>query len=196
MNIHNEIKKLFHLSNTSLKNLPHCAGMRFNRNHLCILFNNIGFKVGAEIGVRRGRFSESLCKHIDGLKLYCIDPWAVIGTKYSEEKQEAFFQYTRNRLTPYNVTYIRKTSNAALADIDDNELNFVFIDGDHDFDFVMVDIINWSHKVKKGGIVAVHDFYTGEVGIVQAVEAYIRSHDIRPWYATKELEPTAFWVKP
>ena len=85
----------------------------------------------------------------------------------------------------------------ALHDIKAQSLDFVFIDGDHSFDYVVQDIIYWSKKVKSGGIIACHDYYPfHDCGVMNAVNAYTHSHNINPWYATKELEPTAFWVNP
>jgi hypothetical protein len=60
----------------------------------------------------------------------------------------------------------------------------------------MLDIILWSKKVRKNGIIACHDCYGGETGVEKAVEAYTHSHHIDPWYVTKELQPTAYWVNP
>lgn len=194
--IHEAIEKKFHLSNKTMRNLPYCSGQRYSRNDLAELLGELKFNVGAEIGVRRGRYSEILCRGNPNLKLFCIDPWAAIDTKYPQELQDKIFAYARERLSGYNVQFLRKTSMEALADIPDRSLDFIFIDGDHRFDFVCPDIIFWAKKVKSGGIVSVHDVYGGEVGVQKAVEAYVHAHDIRPWYVTKELQPTAYWVNP
>jgi len=194
--IHKAIRDKFHLSNKTRTNLPWCSGQRYTRNHLAELYCELEFTVGAEIGVRRGRYSEILCRKNPNLHLYCIDPWNAYENKYPIEKQNEIFEYATKKLSQYNTTIIRKTSMDALADIRDGELDFVFIDGNHEFDHVMMDIILWSHKVRSGGIVSVHDVYHGEIGILKAVEAYVHSHNIVPWYTTKEIEPTAYWVKP
>lgn len=49
----------------------------FGRNQLAALFNELEFKIGAEIGVEKGTYSETLCKAIPGVKLYCIDAWTI-----------------------------------------------------------------------------------------------------------------------
>jgi hypothetical protein len=84
----------------------------------------------------------------------------------------------------------------ALPLIPDNSLDFVYIDGRHEFDFVIQDIIGWSAKVRPGGIVAGHDYYNFyQGGIILAVDAYTRAHNISLWYITKEEQPSFFWVK-
>ena len=46
----------------------------------------------------------------------------------------------------------------AVKDIEDSSLDFVHIDGDHSYDFVMQDIILWGRKVRIGGIISGHDY--------------------------------------
>jgi hypothetical protein len=171
----------------------------YTRNHLAELLGEMGFNKGAEIGVRKGQFSKRLCDANPNIDLLCIDPW----TKYvairtsPQSRQEKYYRYAVKNLSPYNTKIIRKASMDALDDVEDLSLDFVYIDGNHRFDWVMPDIIFWSHKVRAGGIVACHDYYSfGWAGVREAIDAYTRSHHIDPWYVTKELEPTAFWVKP
>ena len=75
-------------------------------------------------------------------------------------------------------------------------IDFLYIDGDHCFDGICLDLIYWVPKVRKGGIVAVHDYFNfRRGGVVDAVNAYTKNHLIKDWYTTKEIMPTAFWVK-
>lgn len=195
--IHKTIKAKFHLSNKTHNNLPWCSGSRYNRNNLAELFGELNYNLGAEIGVRFGRFSRKFLINNQDLKLYCVDPWdGYDDNKYPPAKQQEIYLRAVKKLSGYNVVIIRKTSMDALAEFKDESLDFVYIDGNHRFDFVCPDIIEWSKKVRSGGIVACHDYYVGEVGVKCAVEAYVHSHNIVPWYATKELSPTAYWVKP
>lgn len=194
--IHNAIRRKFDLKR-KVDNLPYGTGRKHNRNDLAELFGELKFNVGAEIGVRRGRYSMQLCKCNPDLKLYCIDPWAPYGNKYTIEKQDQIYAEAIENLKPYQAAIVRKSSMDALPDFLDESLDFIFIDGDHTFDHVCPDIIFWSKKVRRGGIVACHDYYAfGWSGVMQAVNSYTFCHDIRPWYVTKELEPTAFWVNP
>ena len=194
--IHDAISKKFHLSNKTKRNLPWCSGWKYNRYDLAKLFVFLNFNVGAEIGVRRGRYSRILCQANQKLRMYCIDPWIAIDAKYTQQRQDELYAVAIKNLSPFNPIIIRKTSLDALSDIPDRALDFIFIDGDHHFDAVVMDIILWASKVKHGGIMACHDFYGGEIGVQKAVESYVHCHDIVPWYVTKELQPTAYWVNP
>jgi len=60
----------------------------------------------------------------------------------------------------------------------------------------MQDIIVWSTKIRKGGIVSGHDYYRGRNnGVVPAVDAYTYAHQINEWFVTDEKEASFFWVK-
>lgn len=71
--------------------------------------------------------------------------------------------------------------------------DFFHIDGRHEFDFVMEDLIHWYRKLRVGGIVALHDYHL--TGVKRAVEAYTLAHHIDPWFVLKASQPTVFWVK-
>jgi len=123
-----------------------------NRIELAEYFNELGFKYGAEIGVLEGRYSEILCQKIPGLKLLCIDDWKLRITHPKMKRAKAL-------LAPYDATCIRKTSMDAVKDVQDESLDFVFIDAGHHPDLVREDIREWTKKVRKGGIVSGHDYY-------------------------------------
>jgi hypothetical protein len=168
-----------------------------SRLDLEVLMNELGcFKKGAEIGVQYGKHAEQMYKTINGLHLIGVDPW----TKYSNHTQESMdakYENTMERLKPYpNITIIRKTSMDAVKDVANESLDFVYIDGFHDFDWVMSDLIFWAPKVRSAGIIAGHDYYPFfRAGVMTAVDAYVKGHHVTDWYVTREKEPTWFWVK-
>ena len=151
-----------------------------SRIDLAKFFNEKGFKKGAEIGVVDGRFSEILCQQNPNLKLCCIDLWDVYEDSWrTENHQINTYNEAFKKLFPYGVQMIKKTSIEASFDFKDEELDFVFIDGSHTFDYVMIDIILWSKKVKKGGIVSGHDYcHFTNSGVIEAVNKYCEIHKI------------------
>ena len=44
----------------------------------------------------------------------------------------------------------------------DNEIDLVFIDGSHTFESARMDYASWKGKIRKGGILAIHDIYDSE----------------------------------
>ncbi len=167
-------------------NIPDCE-----RDDLPQFFIEMGFKVGAEIGVYKGRFSEKFCKA--GLQIYAIDPWLVyydFSNPDMQKRMEYLYACAIKSLTPFpNCTIIKKTSMDALEDIPDESLDFVYIDAHHIFRYVAEDICEWSKKVRKGGIVAGHDyFYKGALNparlchVAYVVDAYTKAFNIQNWY--------------
>ena len=144
-----------------------------SRSDLGDLFKQSGFKVGAEIGVEQGKFSKVILEKNPDLTFYLIDPWKSFEGEYirhndviipsSQKIIDTFYQNTLDRVSGYeNVHIIRKFSMDAVEDFKDESLDFFYIDANHSFDFVMMDIIKWSEKVKIGGIVAGHDYIENE----------------------------------
>jgi hypothetical protein len=185
------------------------------------LLKDLGFKKGAEIGVCTGRYSMKLCEGIPGLKLHCVDPW-VPYDNYVEQHSESdaknmnnAMRIARERLAKYGCNFIRKYSLDAANDIKDESLDFVFIDGNHSFEYVIDDIVAWSRKVRPGGIVAGHDYWNSvelqrgiwtenlnekeKIRLCQvkdAVDAWTKSNRIHPWFViTGDQCPSFFWVK-
>lgn len=174
-------------------NLP--LGAACTRFDLAVLFAELGYKRGAEVGVREGIYSEILCKANPNLELLCIDPWEPTF-KYTPRKTRRLYQETVDRMAPFNAELIKGYSLEVVKDIPDKSLDFVYIDALHEFDPVIQDIIQWVPKVVSGGIVAGHDFcHSRNGGVVFAVEAYTRAHNINPWFLTShDKEPSWFWV--
>lgn len=174
----------------SIKDLP--------REWLTTTFAERGFKRGAEIGVRMGHFSEIICKNNPGLeKLYAVDPWDVVfeepmSAHLGLEKQEKYYRLAKDKLSQYPACEIvKKTSLEAVRDIPYESLDFVYIDGAHTFDYVMVDIIEWSRRVKKGGIVSGDDYKPHQLGnLMLAVDTYVQDHNIGTLNLLTKSDPT------
>jgi predicted O-methyltransferase YrrM len=155
-----------------------------NRIELAQLFRRLGYQKGAEIGVFDGHYAEILCQTIPGLQLYAIDYWQV----YRKYRDHAFqlsldkaLAKAHERLDLHNVVFMKQFSADAVKQFQDQSLDFVFIDGNHAYEYVKEDIEIWTPKVKKGGIVSGHDYYitkTNNVGVVQAVNEYADAHNI------------------
>jgi len=184
-----------------------------NRVSLAELFAEFGFKIGAEIGTERGIYAQILCKKIPGLRLYCVDPWKPYKNyrdSMTKEEINVFFDEAKSRLAPYDVKFIKKFSLDAVKDIPDNSLDFVYIDANHEFRHVVDDISEWEKKVRKGGIVAGHDYVQIKrnaylMAVPFAVVGYTRAYQIKPWFILGRKSPgkdelrdgerSWFWVK-
>ena len=145
-----------------------------NRIELAQYFAKLGFTKGAEIGVCQGQYSKKLLDLIPGLHLLSIDSW----NKY--DASGACYEITKKLLAPYHgSTVIQATSMDAVKIIEDESLDFVFIDAGHSYVDVRDDIREWSKKVRKGGIVAGHDYYSPKYhSVTRAVDEYVQEHNL------------------
>ncbi len=166
---------------------------------LLVLFSDLGFTLGAEIGIYQGDHARCCFEVIKGLHLICVDPWVSYPEYYdcdAKGKLEPAYPITIATLAPYNCTIMRDFSMSAVKDIPDNSLDFVFVDGSHSLLDTTRDIEEWSKKVRPGGIISGHDYREFEVGkcirVQQAVNEYTATHKISPWFL---MDTVYLWVK-
>lgn len=127
------------------------------RTDLALLFKGRG----VEVGVERAIFSKMICTRNPETFLFLVDPWKAYKEyrdHVTQSKLDNFYQVTKERMQGLNHEIIRKFSMDALDDFQDNSLDFVYIDANHDYQHCVEDITGWYKKVKTGGIVAGHDY--------------------------------------
>ncbi|MCK9351247.1 MAG: class I SAM-dependent methyltransferase [Candidatus Paceibacterota bacterium] len=160
------------------------------REDLAKYFHQLGFKIGAEIGVLEGLYSEILCKANPGLILYCIDSWGTGENKRREYHLQAY-EKAKIRLAPYNTAIIYKLSMDAVEDFEDGSLDFVYIDANHRPDFITDDVREWTKKVRKGGIVSGHDYRPGMAK--EVVDEFTRMHGFKLEVTPKISDKALSW---
>lgn len=158
--------------------------------------------VGCELGVS---FGINLIYTLDNVeeiaKVYAVDPYMTYddrvagGEIVSAETIERVHDCFLVNSQPYQdkIQLIRKTSDQAHVDIPDNFLDYIFIDGDHNYAQTFRDLKNYYPKVREGGIFAGHDVHLRDV--TQALTEFIleigldldklRICDHQTWYWTK-----------
>ncbi len=178
----------------------------FGRNQLAQLFMELSFTIGAEIGVERGEYSEILLSSNPNLVLYSIDPWrAYRGYRdhTRQEKLDKFYSETIDRLFRFqNRSIILKNFSLDIVkDVVDESLDFVYLDGNHDFYNVTADIHHWLPKIRPGGILVGHDYTEqselSNTHVYEVVNAYTDAYMIHPWFVFGlDNEPKNWmWVK-
>lgn len=122
---------------------------------------------GAEIGVAYGGFSRLILDSWSGKMLHMVDMWERQDPSVYKEStnQEANFQQWHEQARGVAGYYKRARlwqgdSIDVAGRFSDGELDFVYIDANHDGDAVKADLSAWWPKVKLGGIVGGHDFLT------------------------------------
>lgn len=205
MNFQEALERRFKFTGRAARdNLPSLANHKFNwglsgdhgRQSLARMLGDLRYREGVEIGTHRGISAEMWLKHAPRLHLTCIDPYIAYNARHSQVQQDSNYDEAVARLKPYKADIIRASSLDVVDSFGDRSLDFLYIDGDHEFDPVMQDLIRWAPKVRGGGMIVLHDycvFWRG--GVMKAVEAYTSAHRIDPWYVTRDIMPSAFWEK-
>ena len=143
-----------------------------NREEIPFLLNELNLTgEGVEVGVGGGTYSYELLKNSNLKRLYSVDVWS--GEEgcltYSTMKDYAV---TVKRLWDYRErsTILVLDSLTACDLFEDGSLDFVYIDAMHGYDYVIKDILSWYPKIKKGGVIAGHDYFDYHSGVVKAVD--------------------------
>ena len=81
------------------------------------------------------------------------------------------------------------TSHEASSVVPDN-LDFVFIDGDHSYKAVLLDLNDWVPKIRSGGLLIGHDWTSTRRGVPQAGTEYLSQNEnlFEPLYAKVDLD--------
>jgi len=155
-------------------------------------FRELNFQIGAELGVAQAEFSKTICEINPQLKLIGVDAWAPYKgyTDYTKESTfNTMHEEVERRMAEYvkrgRFEVIRKFTEDAAKDIPDGSLDFVYIDANHQDPWVTQDINTWAPKVRKGGIVAGHDYVRVkrvEWAVKDAIQKYTRDNNIDPWF--------------
>jgi hypothetical protein len=145
--------------------------------------------VGAEVGVHRGDFSRAILDTVAPARLHLIDPWhhepsptydlALYGgrAKDGQAEMDARYEQVLARFAPEieagQITVHRAPSADALRSLPDESLDWVYIDGNHLYEYVAVDLELGFAKTRPGGLVTGDDYRDGgwwEGGVKRAVD--------------------------
>jgi hypothetical protein len=133
------------------------------------LINTIGKEFpngkGVEVGTFKGEFSKEILENWEGT-LYMVDVWRPLSDKeYLDSSNHNNFENGVYSEAMKNISghedravMVRASSEIAANMFEDNSLDFVYIDANHAYDYVVQDINLWYPKVKEGGYLCGHDY--------------------------------------
>lgn len=138
----------------------------------------------AEIGVWNGGFSDVILEVTKPAELILIDPWEKLAEQSPEEwthnkhQDHQFMQKMHNHVVSCyhhlsNVSIRCGFSSDILSSFPDKYFDWVYIDGNHQYDFVREDVKLAFKKVRHGGIIAGDDFFWKRNGRMHVKEAVL-----------------------
>ena len=129
----------------------------------------------AEVGVHKAKSANFILQNCGDLisEYIGIDPYIADG-HYSRTEESSTGKYigVLIRMREYKqFKLIREKSNFAAQVFPDNHFDFIYIDGDHEYESVYTDIKLYLPKLKATGIFAGHDYSrtSKKPGVIKAV---------------------------
>lgn len=129
--------------------------------------------VGIEIGVFQGDSSKLFLEHCRFM--YLIDPCE----SYEGNPDSTIFASEENikrLLNGKDYAFLKGYSHLVHDYVP--EVDFVFIDGNHTYEYVTMDIELYWPKVRQGGFLSGHDYGAGFEGVIRAVNEFSLKHNL------------------
>lgn len=133
-----------------------------------------------EVGVANGRNALSILKELNIKFIYLIDSYEDENYSIDEALKE---------LKDYNdrIHWVIKKSSEAFRGLP--LADFIYIDGNHDYEFAKEDMNNYWKVLKKGGIMAGHDIHNNDTGVAKAFFEFCNENVLEP-----TISGTDWWV--
>ena len=182
--------------------VPKALNVLPSRERFKWLFHKLGLTgVGVELGVLNGYFSMNTFSNSTLSRWIGVDRFEKYSEYQTLYKDQATFDNARQVA---QVRYdrmggelmISDSAHAALS-FEDESVDFIYIDANHAYDFVKMDIEAWWPKLRKGGVMAGHDYKMPEFrGVVVAVNEFAAAQGVPIHVTSKDEVPTWVIYKP
>jgi len=122
-----------------------------------------------EVGSWKGRSAIFMAVEIINsgkkIKFDCVDTWAQVGKDLPAYMYKDLYKTFLKNIKPVAniIKPVKMLSVNAAKLYEDQSLDFIFIDASHDYNSVCQDIRAWLPKLKKGGVIAGHDYNRSDV---------------------------------
>ena len=149
------------------------------RNDIGNLFNTVFKKgVGVEIGVQNGYNLKQICSQWKG-RVLGVDMWP----------DESNYETAYEVLTGCDHVLIKGHSVIVADIIDDESLDWIYIDAGHSYEEVKADYYAWSPKVRIGGIISFHDYGVNDcIGVKTFIDELMKDNpDMKVNFTTDDF---------
>lgn len=154
--------------------------------------------IAVEVGAASGCFTRQILASWPTLKtLHCVDLWAHQKEGYHDDcnlpddvQQERYERFQLDFGEDPRVVIVRQWSHIAATLFAPESLSFVYLDANHSTAGAASDLRAWWPAVKRGGIMAGHDYCAGNgegYGVKAAVDAFAKENNLEVMATTKEF---------
>ena len=168
----------------------HIANLQVVLNRNALLAALPQDAIVAEIGVAQGDFSKRILQYANPRKLHLIDVWD--SERYHSGLQQVVADKLGGEIDSGRVQINFGYSTDVLPKFEDHYFDWVYIDTDHTYKTTRRELEICAKKVKPGGIIAGHDYITGDwkmhnrYGVVEAVNEFCVTHGWELVFTTYE----------
>ncbi len=163
-------------------------------------------RIFLEIGVFHGVTARNICEllyktHKNDFKYIGLDLFAeneenknevIPNNIFKNPLKRIYFKYIKKQ-NPYsldavkdllkkfekNIHLIQGNSNKVLKKIDMSKIDFVFLDGGHEYNTVKNDLDNCIEVIEKGGTVLCDDYNLGSApGVKKAIDEFVKKNEL------------------
>ena len=163
-------------------------------------------KIFLEIGVFHGVTARNICEllyrtHKNDFKYIGLDLFVendenknevIPNNTFNNPLKKIYFKYIKKQ-NPYsleavrdllkkfekNVHLIQGNSNKVLNKMDMSKIDYVFLDGGHEYNTVKNDLDNCIEVIKKGGTVLCDDYNLGSApGVKEAIDEFVNKNQL------------------
>lgn len=127
--------------------------------------------IACEVGVYYGEHARSMNKELNIKYLYLIDPYTFYGDDKTQEDLNNAERNAHEINNKGNEIWIKHIPYRVM------NLDFIYIDGNHEYEYVKNDLNMYYPFVKQGGIIAGHDIQYS--GVSDAVIGFCNEHNIK-----------------
>lgn len=152
--------------------------------------------IGAEIGVWKGESSKELMRIAHPKRLHLIDPWRfqdefshrMYGGAVAKSQTDMEHIYA-GIMSDFgknpNIIVHRDFSHNAAPLFNDEYFDWIYIDGNHYYEYVLKDIQLYFPKLKKGGLLIGDDYFwsspelNGDQPVKRAVQYFLKEYPLK-----------------
>ena len=155
----------------------------FNLSSKCL--GKTYVEIGSYLGASSCIIAAGLKKK-DEAQLFCIDTWQ--NDAMSEGTIDTFNLFKSNIEKYRDILTPLRGKSAEVAKTFGDTIDFLFIDGDHSYEGVRVDVATWFPKLNSGALVLFHD-----VGWAEGVQQVI-GETVKPRAKSEGRLPNLYWA--
>jgi len=160
----------------------------------------------AELGVGKGKFSKIILDTVKPELHHCVDLWGPIatnvqGTYYTDQETwDERYREIQEEFKNHNVKFIRDMTYNLPNYIENDTLDWVYVDGDHTYDGCMKDLQAVNKLVKSNGMILGHDYRPAwrkrpDWGVVESVNEFVEKNKYFLTVVTQETFPSYLITK-